>query len=136
MVAHDEVVRVLDDFRTVVLVAAELWRHEQVRLKHFVDEDPAIFNAYRVAFLGHDPLDERLVGVAWVIQHHDVALLRHSEEPVGGLVDDQSVLVLKSRLHAFALDTGDLEPECHDERGIHGGRCEGLEPGEELLTRA
>ncbi len=82
---------------------------------------------------GDDALDERLVRILRVEQHHDVADLR-VVQPVGELVDDQPVLILERRDHALALDARDLEAERDDERRVDGGRHQRLEPGDELLA--
>ena len=118
VVAHHEVVRLLYDFRSMGLVTPIFGGHEQVRLQYLVHVDMTVFDPYRVTFLRYDPLDEGLVGVAGVVEHHDVAGFGNAKEAIGGFVDDQAILVLKRRLHALALDPGHLEAKCHDQRGV------------------
>ena len=136
MVAHDEVVGVLDPLGTEVLAAPEPGRHVLVRQQDVVHVDLPALDPHLVARLGDDPLDEGLVGVARVVEHDDVAGLGPAEELVQRLVDDQPVLVLQRRLHAAALDPGHLEPEGDDEGRVDRGGRKGLDPRHDLLAGA
>ncbi len=92
----------------------------------------AVEDADGVAFFRDDPLDERLVRIERVVQHHDVAAPRVADA-VDQLVDDQPVLILQRRRHAEPLDTGDLESERHDENGVDRRREQRLDPGHQFL---
>jgi hypothetical protein len=118
MVAHHEVVRLLNNFWAAVFMASELWGHEEVRLEYFVDIYLAVVNPHGVTFLGDDSFDKRFVWIARVKQHHDVASLWIAKETVGCFVHDQPILVLEGWLHALALDSRDLESEGDDEGGV------------------
>ena len=115
-------------------MAAVLGRHEVVVDRHVVAVDAAVDDPDLVAFLRDDPLDERLVRVERVVEHHDVADLRLADA-VGELVDDQAILIGERRRHALAFDAGDLEAERDDQRGVDRGRGQRLQPGDELLRR-
>ena len=97
-----------------------------------VDVDVAVDDADGVAFFGDDPLDERLVRIERVVEHHDVAAARLAD-PVDQLVDDQPILILQRRRHALALDARDLKTERHDEHRVDGRRDQRLDPGDQLL---
>ena len=118
--------------RRVIVVAAELLRHEVVGHRHVIDETRSVDDAHVFAFFGDHPLDERLVRVDRVVEHHDVAAPRRAQA-VGQLVHDQAVLVGKRGRHALTFDAGDLEAEGHDERGVDGGRRQRLEPRHQLV---
>ncbi len=84
-------------------------------------------------FFGDHALDERLVGVERVVEHHDIAALRIGEA-IGELVDDQPILIGQRRRHALAFDPRDLEAERDDQRGVDRGRGQRLDPGDELVA--
>src|SRR6266853_1601738 len=73
VIAHHEVVALLHDLRTPVVVAAEFGRDVIVVERDVVDVHVAVDNADRVAFFGDDPFDEHLLRVERIVKHHDVA---------------------------------------------------------------
>src|ERR1043166_210521 len=73
MVAHDEVVALLNDLWTPIVVAAEFRRDVLVVQRNVVHVDATVHNAHRVALFGDDALDEHLLGIERVVEHHDVA---------------------------------------------------------------
>jgi hypothetical protein len=107
--------------------------HEVVAHRHVVHVDTTVDDAHGVAFFGDDALDERLVRVERVVEHHDVAALRRGEA-IAELVDDQPILIGQRRRHALAFDARDLEAERDDQRRVHGGRRERPDPREELVA--
>ena len=133
MVAHHEVVAFGDDLGAPVVVAAELVRHVAVLERHLVSVHAAVDDADLIARFGDDALDERLLRVDRIVEHHDIADPR-IREPVRQLVDDEPVLVLERRRHALALDARNLEAERDDERRVDGSRGERLEPREQALA--
>ena len=135
VVAHHEVVALLHDRRAPVVVAAELLRHVVVVQRHVVDVDAAVDDPDRVAFLRDHPLDEHLLGIERVVEHHDVAGPRIAEL-VDQLVDDQPIVILERRRHAQAVDARDLKAERDDERGVDGGREQRLDAAHEVLPAA
>jgi hypothetical protein len=58
MVAHHEVVAIIDPLGTEVVVAAILRRHEVVWQRNIVHIHAAIHDPNLVALFGDDPLDE------------------------------------------------------------------------------
>ena len=58
---------------------------------------------------------------------------RGAPTSIGELVDDQAVLIGERGRHALAFDARHLESERDDERGVHGGREQRLEPRDELV---
>ena len=133
VVSHHEVVALGNDLRSEVVVAAVLRRDVVVAERHVVHVHASVHDADDVVLLRDHPLDERLVGVDRVVEHHDVAAPRVGQ-PVGQFVDDQPVLVGQRRRHALALDARDLEAEGHDERGVDRRREQRLHPGEHLVA--
>ena len=98
-------------------MAAILRRHEVVGHRHVVHEHAPVLDLDRVAFFGNHALDERLVRIGRVVEHHDVAAARRTE-PIGELVHDQAVLIGQRRGHALAFDPRHLKSERDDERGV------------------
>jgi len=94
VVAHYKVIRFLNDFWTVVFVAAKFWRHIQIWLENLVNVHFSVFDPNGVSLLGDDPFDERFIGVTGIVKHYDVPRLRLSEESIHRLVDDQAILIL------------------------------------------
>ncbi len=134
MVAHDEVVAFGYHLRSPVLVALVLLGDERVVHRHIVDVHLAVDDADALVFLGDHPLDEGLVGIDRVIEHHDVSRLRFTDRrEIRELVDDQTILIMQRRGHALAFDASHLEAERHDERRVDGRRRERLQPGDELV---
>ena len=130
VVTHHKVIRLLNNLWAVILMASELRRHEEVGLEYFVDIYLAVLNPHGVTLFGDDTFNERLVGIARVKQHNDVAPLGLTKEAVGCFVHDQSILILKGQLHAFTLDPRHLEAEGDDQGGVNGRRRKGFEPGQ------
>jgi hypothetical protein len=120
VVAHHEVIAFVDDLRAEVIVAAVVGRHEAVVERHVIAVDPAADDADLIPFFRDDALDERLLRLQRIVEHHDVADLRIAD-PVGELVDDEAILILQRRRHAHALDAGHLEAERDDQRRVDGG---------------
>ena len=58
VIAHDEVIAVINPLRTEVVVAAILGRHEVVGERNVVHVDATVHDPNLVAFFGDDPLDE------------------------------------------------------------------------------
>src|SRR5712691_1243744 len=133
VIAHHEVVALGHDGGTEVVVAPELGRDEPIVHRHVVHVHTPVDDAHGVAFLGDDALDERLVRVERVVEHHDVAAARRAH-PVHELVDDQPVLVFERRRHAQALDACHLEAEGDDQRRVDGGGEQRLEPRDQLIA--
>src|SRR5215510_3886938 len=120
VIAHDEVVALLNDLRTPVVVAAEFLRDVVVLQRDAVDVDMPVHDPDRVALFGDHALDEHLLGVQRVVEHHDVAGTRIANL-VDELVDDQAVVIFERRRHAEAVDAGHLEAERDDQRRVDRG---------------
>ena len=135
MVAHDEVVALLDHLRAPVVVAAELHRDVLVVQRNVVHVDAPVDDAHRVAFLGDDAFHEHLLGVERVVEHHDVAGPGFAEL-VHQLVDDQPVVVLERRRHAQAVDARHLDSKRDDQRGVNRSGQQRLDAGDDLVSHA
>ena len=133
VVAHHEIVPFRHDLGSPVVVAAVLARHVRVGERHVIDEHLPVDHLHRIALLGDDALNERLLGLERVVQHDDVAALR-GDQAVHQLVDDEPILVFERRGHALALNACHLDAEGDDQRGVDGGRDDGLDPGDGLFA--
>ena len=133
VVAEHEVVALWNHLRAPVVMRAIVLGHEVVLHRRFVHEDVAVDDAHGVALFGNHALHERLVRIDGVVEHHDIAVMRLADA-IGQLVHDQPVLILERGRHAHAFDARDLEPEGDDQRGIDRGRCQRLEPRDELVA--
>jgi ferritin len=132
VVAHHEVVAFLHHLRAPVVVPAVLGRHVVVLERDVLHVHSPVHDLYLLALFRDHPLDERLVRVDRVVEHHDVASARVAQS-IDELVDDQPVLVFERGRHALAFDTRHLEAERHDERRVNGSGRQRLEPGEDLF---
>src|SRR5687767_13779981 len=134
MVTHHEVVAVWNTRGRVVVVALELLRHEVIVHRYVVDVDDPVDDAYVFAFFCDHTLDERLIRVDGVVEHHDIAAARLADA-IGQLVHDQAVLIGERRRHALPFDTGNLKAKGDDQGGVDGCRRERLEPGDEFVLQ-
>ena len=135
VIPHDEVVPLWNHLRPPIFVAAVLAGDVIVANRYVVDVYLAVHDAHRISFFTDDPLDERLVRVEGVEEHHDVASTGFADA-VNEFVDDEAVLVLEGGRHALALDSRDLESESDDEDRVDGSRGQGLDPGHQFFLDA
>ena len=132
VIAHHEVVALRHHLWPPVVVAAVLARDEGIVHRHVVAEHAAVDNADLIAFFRDHTLDERLLRVERVVQHHDVADVRLADA-IRQLVHNQAVLIGQGGRHAQTLYPGDLEAEGHDERRVDRRGRERLQPGDNFL---
>src|SRR6202035_2281280 len=95
-----------------------------------VDVDIAALHAHGVSFPGDHPLDEHLLRIERVVEHHDVAGARIAEL-VHHLVYDEPIAIVDRRRHAEPFDADDLDAERADEDDAADDRYEQLNlPGD------
>jgi len=128
VISENEIETVWDNNRSAIFKRSEVDSDEVLTA---VANHGTLPKGHGVTGSRDDALDQGLAGVVGVEQHHDVPhfgivnLIRE-------LVDDQAVLIMKSRLHASPFYSGDLEPKGHDERGVDCSRRKRAEPQNKL----
>jgi hypothetical protein len=91
-----------------------LLRNVRLRELRAVNVNTAIVDAHTIAFDGNHPLDIALGRIARIVKDDDVAAL-DGPPTINELVDEDALLVLKTRKHAGAFDFHGLIEEYDDE---------------------